>query len=107
MHLRALAKGVRGRRDQLARLEAMDSGKPLPEAEWDIDDVADCLDYYAGLAEALDAKQDAAVAVGDDDFAARVRYEPAGVVAAVTPWNYPMLSAWRSPRSPFRARARR
>uniref|UniRef100_A0A7S1GF13 Aldehyde dehydrogenase domain-containing protein n=1 Tax=Bicosoecida sp. CB-2014 TaxID=1486930 RepID=A0A7S1GF13_9STRA len=96
VHLRALAAGVRARRDDLAALETRDNGKPLPEAEWDIDDVAGCLDYYAGMAEELDAKQDKAVKLPDDDFAARLRYEPIGVVAAVTPWNYPMLmSIWK------------
>ena len=46
----------RGKREFLARLEVADNGKPLPEADWDIDDAAGCFDYYAGLAEELDAR---------------------------------------------------
>lgn len=39
---------VRERKAQLARLETLDMGKPIAEAEWDLDDVAGCFDYYAG-----------------------------------------------------------
>lgn len=95
-HLRALAEAVKSNKAHLSALETVDSGKPYPEAEWDIDDVSGCLEYYAGLAEALDKKQGKAVEVGDDDFRGQLRYEAAGVVAAVTPWNYPMLMAiWK------------
>ncbi len=57
------------------------------------DDVAGCLEYYAGLAEKLDARQDSPIDVGMEEFAVRVRREPLGVVALITPWNYPLLMA--------------
>lgn len=44
---------VRERKSELARLETMDMGKPIAEAEWDMDDVAGCFDYYAGELTAL------------------------------------------------------
>ncbi|RVX18556.1 Betaine aldehyde dehydrogenase 2, mitochondrial [Vitis vinifera] len=46
---------IRERKSELAKLEAIDSGKPLDETTWDIDDVASCFEYFADHAEALDA----------------------------------------------------
>jgi hypothetical protein len=80
---------VRERKSELARLETLDMGKPIAESEWDMDDVAGCFEYYAGLAEALDGRQGEGVDLGSDDFACRLRREPLGVVALITPWNYP------------------
>lgn len=51
------------------------------------DDVAGCFDYYAGLAEELDGRQDAPIDVGMEEFRVAVRREPLGVVALITPWN--------------------
>jgi len=42
--LRAIAAGVRERKSELAVLESTDCGKPLDEAEWDMDDVAACFE---------------------------------------------------------------
>ena len=64
------------------------------------DDVASCFDYYAGLAEKLDGRQDAPIDVGSDDFAVRVRREALGVVGLITPWNYPLLMATVRLRAP-------
>ncbi|APZ42097.1 aldehyde dehydrogenase family protein [Acidihalobacter ferrooxydans] len=95
-YLRNIAAAIRARRDELARVEVRDNGKPLPEARWDIDDTADCFEYYAELAEELDGRQGEAVDVGTADFRSTVRYEPVGVVGQIIPWNYPMLmAAWK------------
>ena len=83
---------MKERKVQLARLETLDMGKPVAEAEWDMDDVAGCFEYYAGLAEGLDGRQGEAVDLGSDDFECRLRREALGVVALITPWNYP--SEW-------------
>ncbi|GAB2248980.1 hypothetical protein Droror1_Dr00012339 [Drosera rotundifolia] len=92
----AIAAKITERKDVLAKLEALDCGKPLEEAAWDIDDVAACFEYYAGLAEALDAKQKAPVDLPMDTFKCHVLREPIGVVGLITPWNYPMLMAtWK------------
>ncbi|KAL4425584.1 hypothetical protein ABPG75_009600 [Micractinium tetrahymenae] len=94
--LRAIADKVKERKAQLAQLETRDMGKPIAESEWDMDDVAGCFEYYAGLAEQLDGRQGEAVDLGTDDFSCRLRREPLGVVAAITPWNYPLLMvAWK------------
>jgi betaine-aldehyde dehydrogenase len=94
--LRAIAERVREKKDFLARLEVRDNGKPLPEAAWDMDDVAGCFDFYAGLAEESDNNPEEVIPLGDDRFDCRVVREPLGVVGAITPWNYPLLMvAWK------------
>ncbi len=94
-YLRAIAAGIRARVAELARLEVLDNGKPLPEATWDVEDAAYCFDYYAGLAEELDAAEPEAVALPDARFRCTVVREPMGVVGAIIPWNYPLLmAAW-------------
>ncbi|KAI9087557.1 hypothetical protein K1719_030427 [Acacia pycnantha] len=95
-YLRAIADKIKVRKPELAKLEAIDCGKPLEEAAWDIDDVAGCFEYYADLAEGLDAKQKAPVSLPMDTFKSYVLQEPIGVVGLITPWNYPMLMAtWK------------
>ena len=94
--LRAIAEGIRQRQQALAELEVRDNGKPLPEALWDIADTAGCFDYYAGLAEGLDARREQAVTLGDERFSSIARQEPVGVAGAIIPWNFPMLmAAWK------------
>jgi betaine-aldehyde dehydrogenase len=95
-YLRAIAAKVTEKKSQLAKLEAIDSGKPLDEAAWDIDDVAGCFEFYADLAEKLDAKQKTPVSLPMDSFKSYVLREPIGVVGLITPWNYPLLMAtWK------------
>jgi betaine-aldehyde dehydrogenase len=50
------------------------------------DDVAGCFEYYADLAEGLDAKQKAPVSLPMETFKSYVLKEPLGVVALITPW---------------------
>lgn len=95
-YLRAIAAKVTEKKSELAKLEAIDSGKPLDEAAWDMDDVAGCFEFYADLAEKLDAKQKAPVSLPMDTFRSHVLREPIGVVGLITPWNYPLLMAtWK------------
>lgn len=95
--LDAIAEAVKKRKQELAELESRDCGKPLPEALWDLDDVSGCFNYYAGLARELDGKQYEPVTdLPPGDFKASLRYEAVGVVAAIVPWNYPLLMAtWK------------
>jgi len=94
--LRAISSGLRARLEGLATLEVRDNGKPLPEARWDIEDAIGCFDYYAGMAETLDAASTQPVVLADDRFDAVVRREPVGVAGAIIPWNYPLLmAAWK------------
>lgn len=95
-YLRRIASLIRDRQQTLAELEVRDNGKPLPEALWDIGDTAYCFDFYADLAEQLDAQQEKAVALSDERFSSVARKEPVGVCGAIIPWNFPMLmAAWK------------
>ncbi|WLH38464.1 aldehyde dehydrogenase family protein [Pseudomonas sp. FP2196] len=94
--LRNIANGVRNGRDQLMKLQSSNNGKPQFEAAIDVDDVIATFEYYAELAEDLDGKQDSNVALPSDDFSARLRREPCGVVGLIVPWNFPMVTtAWK------------
>jgi betaine-aldehyde dehydrogenase len=95
-YLGEFALALAERKAALARLSSQVNGKPLFEAELDIDDAAACFAYYAELAAPLDARQDAPVAVGAAGISARLRREPAGVAALITPWNFPFVTAaWK------------
>lgn len=80
-------------RDELARVETLDTGKTLRESHIDIDDVISVFRYYANLA-AVEA--DRVVDVGDPTVISRVVREPVGVCVLIAPWNYPLLQiAWK------------
>lgn len=94
--LRKIAQGVSEQREQLMHLQSSNNGKPLFEAAIDVDDVIATFDYYASVAEAMDASQDSPVALPSADFSARLRREPCGVVGLIVPWNFPMVTtAWK------------
>jgi betaine-aldehyde dehydrogenase len=94
--LRRVAAEIRDNLEYLAQLEVRDNGKPLKEARWDIGDAAFCFDYYADMAEQVEAEGETVVDVGDVRFVGRVHKEPLGVVGAITPWNFPLLMAvWK------------
>jgi betaine-aldehyde dehydrogenase len=87
-----LAAALRDRTDELAELESLNSGKPIVEAEGDLEDAATCFEYYAGLATKLHGY----VVSGTDDSLVLVLREPIGVAAQIIPWNYPLLmAAWK------------
>jgi betaine-aldehyde dehydrogenase len=95
-YLEAIAAAITTHREELARLEVLDNGKPLPEALWDVDDAAGCFAMYAELARELDGRQDTPVSLPDGRFTSTVRYEPVGVAGQIIPWNYPLLmAAWK------------
>ncbi|MBB5409027.1 betaine-aldehyde dehydrogenase [Paraburkholderia sp. RAU6.4a] len=94
--LRRIGKGIRDRLQELAEIEVRDNGKPLPEALWDLGDAAGCFEFYASLAERLDADAEKPVPLSDDRFSSVARKEPVGVAGAIIPWNFPMLmAAWK------------
>ncbi|KAE8699961.1 Betaine aldehyde dehydrogenase [Hibiscus syriacus] len=87
---------IKERKPELAKLETVDCGKPLKESEADMDDVISCFEYYADLAEGLDAKQKAPISLPLTAFKSYVIKEPIGVVGLIVPWNYPLLMAiWK------------
>lgn len=83
------AEIVRREHERLARLEALDSGKPIGEARDDIDEAAFMFEYYGGWATKIHGD---IPPVGPDAMSL-VMKEPMGVAAGITPWNYPMTMA--------------
>ena len=84
-----LAQIVRDRADELAALETRNTGKPITEAEFDIDDAATCFEYYGGLATKIHGD---VIPVPDNAMTLALR-EPIGVAGQIIPWNYPRVMA--------------
>ncbi|RKE39640.1 gamma-glutamyl-gamma-aminobutyraldehyde dehydrogenase [Paraburkholderia sp. BL23I1N1] len=79
--------------EELALLETLDSGKPIGDTTMiDVPAAAHCVAWYA---EAID-KVGGEVVPADQHLVGLVTREPMGVVAAVVPWNFPLLmAAWK------------
>ena len=87
-----LAEKIRQNVAMLAELECRNSGKPIVEAEYDINDVATCFEYYGGLA----TKVLGYVNPVPDNAMSLTLKEPIGVAGQIIPWNYPLLmAAWK------------
>src|ERR1700719_4158221 len=87
-----LSEKVRQNLPMLAELECRNSGKPIVEAEFDINDVATCFEYYGGLA----TKVVGYVNPVPDNAMSLTLKEPVGVAGQIIPWNYPLLmAAWK------------
>jgi acyl-CoA reductase-like NAD-dependent aldehyde dehydrogenase len=91
--LRRFADLVLAHREELALLETLDMGKPIGDSlSVDIPATARCLEWYA---EAVDKVYDEIAPTGPDALALITR-EPIGVVAAIVPWNFPLImAAWK------------
>jgi len=87
-----LAEKVRQNAALLAELECRNTGKPIIEAEFDINDVATCFEYYGGLATKVVGYVNP---VPDNAMSLSLK-EPVGVAGQIIPWNYPLLmGAWK------------
>ncbi|WP_372966267.1 aldehyde dehydrogenase family protein [Marinobacter sp.] len=96
VYLRRMARAVEARKDRLVHLQTLNNGKTLAESEYDIDEVSNCLDYYADLAEKLDHKQGSPVELPVSEYVSQTHFEAVGVVGLIVPWNYPLLtSTWK------------
>lgn len=93
--LEAMADDLERRAEELALLEVLDNGKPLPEAVQDVAEAVACFRYYAGLARDLDERQEQPLVLDDPRFSCRIRHEPVGVAGLIIPWNFPLLMAAR------------
>jgi acyl-CoA reductase-like NAD-dependent aldehyde dehydrogenase len=88
--LRDFAAMVDAHVDELAALEVANSGHPIANAEWEAGHVRDVLQFYSGTPERLSGKQIPVPGGLDVTF-----NEPLGVVAVITPWNFPMtIASW-------------
>jgi betaine-aldehyde dehydrogenase len=79
--------------DEVARMEALDTGKRLVEAEYDVADVVSVFRHYGHVATEEAGR---VVDTGNADVVSRVVHEPIGVCGLITPWNYPLLQvSWK------------
>jgi aldehyde dehydrogenase (NAD+) len=88
-----LADLIEKNADELARLEALDNGKPYRVARTaDLPLTIGCYRYYAGWADKIQGKT---IPVAGNYFC-YTRHEPVGVVGQIIPWNFPLLmQAWK------------
>ena len=83
---------IRREAKRLAELEVKNCGKPLAEAEYDVNDAANCFEFYGGLATKIHGET-MSVPANSMSFVVR---EPLGVCGQIIPWNFPLLmSAWK------------
>jgi aldehyde dehydrogenase (NAD+) len=86
--LRRLGDLVGRNAERLARLEVNDSGKLYREMIGQLNGLGGWYQYYAGLADKLEGRQ---IPAPNPNYLVYTRREPVGVVAAITPWNSPLL----------------
>ena len=91
--LAAFADAISAHKEELALLETLDMGKPIRDSlAVDVPLTAQCIRWYA---EAIDKLYDE-IAPTAPSAVSLIRREPLGVVAAVVPWNFPLLmAAWK------------
>ncbi|MGO9979119.1 MAG: aldehyde dehydrogenase family protein, partial [Candidatus Sulfotelmatobacter sp.] len=87
-----LSDKIRANLPALAELECRNTGKPIVEAEFDINDAATCFEYYGGLATKVVGYVNP---VPDNAMSLSLK-EPVGIAGQIIPWNYPLLmAAWK------------
>ena len=90
--LMAMGRAVLERVDELARLEALDVGKPLKQGRADAVALARYLEFYGGAADKVSGETIPYL----NGYTALTWREPHGVTGHVVPWNYPMQIIGRS-----------
>lgn len=92
-YLLDLAQLIKEHKQELARLEAENTGKSVVNAEGEVEGIADTLEFFAGAARTLGGSNSGEYAEGRTSM---IRREPIGVVGSITPWNYPlMMAGWK------------
>jgi aldehyde dehydrogenase (NAD+) len=91
--VRKLADRLLERVDEVSRLETLHNGKPITESRnIEIPAAAECFEYYAGWADKVMGET---IPVKGNHLTYTLR-EPLGVIAAIVPWNFPLLlAAWK------------
>ena len=91
--VRRLGERLMERADEVARLETQHNGKPISESRHiEIPAAAECFEYFGGWADKVMGET---IPVKGNYLTYTLR-EPLGVVAAIVPWNFPLLlAAWK------------
>ncbi len=93
-YLYAIADELERNLHEFARLEALNCGKPLHLVIRD--ELPACIDVFRFFAGAIRCRPAPAAAEYLPGNTSMIRMDPIGVVAAITPWNYPlMMAAWK------------
>ena len=88
-----LAELIREPRDELARLESRNVGKPIRESRDEVDLAADCFEFYAGTTNKIAGQTIPGAASG----VLMTFREPVGVCGIIVPWNFPIaITSWKS-----------
>ncbi len=91
--LRKLADLIAGEADRLAEVETRDNGKLITEMRMQLRYIPQWYHYFAGLADKVEGR---VIPIDKPGMFNYTREEPLGVVAAITPWNSPlMLATWK------------
>jgi 1-pyrroline dehydrogenase len=91
--LRELADRLEAHTGELVEIESLNVGKPLAVAESEIPYLVDNLRFIAGASRRMDGAATGEYLAG---YTSMVRREPVGIVAAIAPWNYPLMMAiWK------------
>jgi betaine-aldehyde dehydrogenase len=92
--LLALADAIEEHGEELARLEAINAGKPIEAVRADeIPFMVDNLRFFAGAARCLEGRAAGEYLAGHTSI---IRREPVGVIGQIAPWNYPLMMAiWK------------
>jgi acyl-CoA reductase-like NAD-dependent aldehyde dehydrogenase len=89
--LRGVAAGIEKHVERLSQLEARNVGKPISDARGEVGMIVNVFNYYAGAPERLFGET--IPVAGGVDMTFR---EPLGVVALITPWNFPLaIASWK------------
>jgi len=89
--MKKTAEILRQRKDELAKLMAVEMGKPLIQGAAEVEKCAWACDYYADTAETHLAPE----VIQTEGAKSYVAFEPLGVVLAIMPWNFPLWQVYR------------
>ncbi|MDA0215406.1 MAG: aldehyde dehydrogenase family protein, partial [Planctomycetota bacterium] len=85
--LTLIAQGMRERKTEFAQIMTAECGKPLDEAQGEVDYGAD---YFLSAADEANRLQSESIPSRRADRALNAIPEPIGIVGAITPWNFPL-----------------
>ncbi len=90
--LAALARALEARKDDFVVAESSQNGKTRFDADFDVTSTIACLDYYAGMANAVMGE----TISGPEGYLVYTRREPVGVCGLIVPWNFPIaIAVWK------------
>jgi betaine-aldehyde dehydrogenase len=90
--LERIAELLQAHKDELARVETIDTGKTFEEGKVDVDDVTNVFRFYAKEALKFDQEKRVKDAAIPESAKSIITHQPVGVCVLITPWNY---VSWR------------